>query len=67
MGTSTSDPGRRLALVALVAVVALFVVELIALVMGWFAVAVVCGALLVLSWFVMRSIVKRRERGSGQA
>lgn len=62
MGTSTPDPSRRLALAALIAIVALFLLELVALVMGWFSVAVVCGVLLVLSWFVMRSFVKRRER-----
>lgn len=62
MGTSTTDPSRRLALFALIAIVALFILELIALVMGWFGVAVVCGVLLVLAWFVMRSFVKRRER-----
>ena len=62
MGTSPPQPQRRLALVALVAVASLFLLELVALIMGWFAVAVVCAALLVVAWFVMRSIVKRRQR-----
>ena len=64
MGTSAPDPTRRLALIALIAVAGLFLLELIALIMGWFGVAVVCGVLLVVAWFVMRSIVKRRERAA---
>ncbi len=64
MGTSAPDPTRRLALIALIAVAGLFLLELIALIMGWFGVAVVCAVLLVVAWFVMRSIVKRRERAA---
>lgn len=64
MGTSQADDTRRWALFALIAIVALFLTELVALVMGWFSVAVICGALLIVSWFVMRSIVKRRDRAN---
>lgn len=64
MGTSQADDTRRWALFALIAIVALFLTELVALVMGWFSLAVICGALLIVSWFVMRSIVKRRDRAN---
>ena len=59
-----ADPRRRLiGIVALVAVVVLFVVELVALSLGWFDVAAACVALFFVGWFVMRAVVKRGDAG----
>lgn len=55
-------PGRRRAEIALaLAVAAIFVVQLAALVLGQTVLAASCAGLLIVSWFVFRSLVKRRE------
>jgi hypothetical protein len=53
---------RRIGLVLLVLVVALFVVELVALVLGLFVLAVACAAVFTVAWFVMRSMLRDRQR-----
>lgn len=51
---------RRLGIALIALVAALFVVELIALATGQILVALVCAALLTVSWFAFRSAVRRR-------
>lgn len=45
----------------LIAAVALFVIELVALALGWFTVAIVCGAIFFAGWFALRWFMKRGE------
>jgi hypothetical protein len=52
---------RRIGIVALVAVIVLFVVELVALSLGWFDVAAACVAIFFVGWFVMRAAMKRQD------
>jgi hypothetical protein len=60
----TAEARRRVVgIVALVAVVVLFVVELLALSLGWFDVAAACVALFFVGWFVMRAVMKRQDGG----
>ena len=60
------DPERRrrlgIALIALVAIV--FVVQITALALGQTVLSAVCAVLLILSWFVFRSFVRRRDRAA---
>ncbi len=59
-----SERRRRLgiALIALVAIV--FVVQITALALGQTVLSAVCAVLLILSWFVFRSFVRRRDRAA---
>jgi hypothetical protein len=60
------DPERRrrlgIAMIALVAIV--FVVQITALALGQTVLSAVCAVLLILSWFVFRSFVRRRDRAA---
>lgn len=46
-------------MVALIATVALFIVELFALALGQLEIAAACFAIFVVGWFVLRSWMKR--------
>jgi len=52
---------RRIGILALAGVVVLFVVELVALSLGWFDVAAACVAIFFVGWFVMRAMMKRED------
>ncbi|MDX6554207.1 MAG: hypothetical protein QOD86_402 [Miltoncostaeaceae bacterium] len=58
------DPERRrrlgIALIVLVAIV--FVVQVLALVLGKALLSGVCAVLLIVGWFVLRSFIRRREQ-----
>lgn len=51
---------RRMAILAIAAVVVLFAVELAALALGSLEVAAACGAVFIVGWLVLRSVMKRR-------
>lgn len=55
---------RRLGMVTLVLVALIFAGQLTALALGQTVLALACFALLIVAWFVFRSVVRRRERES---
>lgn len=57
---ASAPPRRRVEIVLAVAVAAIFVVQLAALALGQTVLAAVCAVLLITSWFVFRSVMKRR-------
>jgi len=53
---------RRIGIAMITLVVALFVLELIALATGAIVLALVCAAVLTVGWFVFRSFMRRGGR-----
>jgi hypothetical protein len=63
---SETDPVQRRVAIALVALVlALFIVECVALALGAIVLAVACAAVFVVAWFCLRSWSRRRDGAGG--
>jgi hypothetical protein len=60
---SAEERRRRIGMAALAVVVVLFLLELVALALGWFEVAAAVVAVFFVGWFVMRAVMKRQGAG----
>lgn len=53
---------RRLALIALIGIAALFIVECVAVASGQIVLASVCAAVFLVTWFVVRAVLGRTAK-----
>jgi Flp pilus assembly protein TadB len=53
--TRPGRPSPRLGLLLVAVAVALFLVQIVALALGWIEIALACAGLFVVAWFVLRA------------